>query len=505
MVPKLHSKGTSFKGAAQYLLHDKDRAQSSERVAWTETRNLAVDDPEIAWRIMAATAMNQGRLKEQAGVKNTGRKSDKHVLHFTLAWHPDQEPTREEMSQAADEALAALGGSDRQAIVIAHDDEKHAHVHIMLNRVSPLDGRHLSSSKEKLNLSKWAQEYEERGGKIYCENRVINNDMREGGEYVRGEKDTARHIFEDQRGAAANDNDRAKLIADEQRGKDSVLALRGRNLTRLHASAWSKLSEAHKERKAALGRDLQRRVNAKRQEVRETYRPKWHELNQHQRSERQTFVELEKSFFGRTSNIVKTAALARSDIGGEKTNVISRSFKILTNAGARQEYFEQAQERARNALQREQAQKAHIAVREIKDAQARKYARNRAVFLEEREAITKNQAAERQQLQKQWMERTAERKAAFAAVPIKEQQKAPVLTRAQKIQAALERSKYQQAFEAAQHRKTPEQDNTSDQSSGEAERSDSGAGDTSGRRPVRQQRRVRPVRTNSRDKPDRSR
>ena len=56
MVPKLHAKGSSFKGAALYLLHDKNRAQTGERVAWTETRNLAVDDPETGWRIMAATS-----------------------------------------------------------------------------------------------------------------------------------------------------------------------------------------------------------------------------------------------------------------------------------------------------------------------------------------------------------------------------------------------------------------------------------------------------------------
>ena len=55
MVPKLHAKGTSFKGAVAYLLHDKE-ASTSERIAWTEVRNLAMDDPEAAWRIMAATA-----------------------------------------------------------------------------------------------------------------------------------------------------------------------------------------------------------------------------------------------------------------------------------------------------------------------------------------------------------------------------------------------------------------------------------------------------------------
>ena len=43
MVPKIHAKGSSFKGAALYLLHDKDRASTSERVdtPWSTRRSLA--------------------------------------------------------------------------------------------------------------------------------------------------------------------------------------------------------------------------------------------------------------------------------------------------------------------------------------------------------------------------------------------------------------------------------------------------------------------------------
>ncbi|WP_298987402.1 relaxase/mobilization nuclease domain-containing protein [uncultured Roseibium sp.] len=453
MVPKLHAKGSSFKGAAQYLLHDKGRAESGERVAWTETRNLAIDDPDTAWRIMAATAMDQGRLKEQAGVRNTGRKSDKHVLHFTLSWHPDQEPSRKEMSQAADEAIAALGGSDRQAMIIAHDDEKHAHVHIMLNRVSPLDGRHLSSSKEKLKLSQWAQDYEERTG-IYCENRIVNNAMRDGGEYVRGEKDQARHIHEAQKEAAANDNDRTQAVAEAQRRKDAALALRGRNLTRLQAAAWSKLLETHKERKAALARDLQSKVNKAKAEVREEYRPQWVKMFRDQDSERETFDELERSFFGRAGNIVKTVRLNADLIRDQKSKIISRSFRILTNASARQEYFAKAQERARATLQRQQAMKAQEAAKALKDAQAVKYEQNRAVYAKQREDLSQTQQAERARLQEAWKERTAERQAAFAAIPARQlepKQQAP--------RPAHERSKYAKAFDLAKQRKTVEQDN----------------------------------------------
>lgn len=443
MVPKLHAKGSSFKGAAQYLLHDKDRAQSGERVAWTETRNLAVDDPDTAWRIMAATAMDQGRLKEQAGVRNTGRKSDKHVLHFTLSWHPDQEPSREEMSRTADEAIAALGGSDRQAMVIAHDDEKHAHVHIMLNRVSPLDGRHLSSSKEKLKLSEWAQDYEERTG-IYCENRIINNAMRDGGEYVRGEKDQARHIYEQQTAAAANDNDRTQAVAEEQRRKDAALALLNRNQAELQKRAWAKLAEAHKERKAALARDLQGKVNKAKAEVREEYRPQWRQMYRDQDSERETFEELERSFFGRAGNIVKTVKLTADLVREDRSKIISRSFRILTNAGARQEYFAKAQERARAALQHEQAMKAQEAADTFKQAQAIKYAQNRAVYANQREDLALTQGAECTRLQEAWKQRTAERQAAFAAIPARQPEKKPERspeTRSERVAAFLRHSR----------------------------------------------------------------
>ena len=172
MVPKLHAKGSSFKGAAAYVLHDKGQADSADRVGFTATRNLAVDDPDMAWRIMAATAMDQPRLKAEAGVKNTGRKSHKHVLHLTLNWHPDQKPTQEEMLEAADGALRALGAEKHQALIVMHNDEAHDHLHIVCNRVSPEDGRHLSSSKEKLKLSQWAQAYEEKTG-IVCEKGMV--------------------------------------------------------------------------------------------------------------------------------------------------------------------------------------------------------------------------------------------------------------------------------------------------------------------------------------------
>ena len=249
MVPKIHAKGTSFVGIGQYILHDKDHASTSDRVEWHSTRNLVTDDPFLATKLMAATALDADRLKAAAGVKNTGRKSNKSVLHMTLAWHPkeDEELSQEEMQRAADQAIKALGAEDRQALIVGHNDEDQPHIHIVINRVSDLDGKMLSSSKEKLNLSKWAQQYEEQRGELLCEQRKINNDARDRGEYVRGEKDVPRHIYEQHN---ANDNRPGKAEHHhQQREKDGEVGKQQRMIKDRQAKAWAKLMQDHKDKR----------------------------------------------------------------------------------------------------------------------------------------------------------------------------------------------------------------------------------------------------------------
>lgn len=469
MVPKIHAKGSSFKGAAQYLLHDKDRAESSERVAWTEARNLAVDDPDMGWRIMAATAMDQERLKAEAGVKNTGRKSDKHVLHVSLAWHPEQTPSREDMTAAADQALKALGAGDRQALIIAHNDEPQAHVHLLINRVSPEDGRHLKSSNDRLKLSRWAEAYEREGGQIYCEDRVVNNAMRDRGEYVKGARDIARHIFEAQPPAPANDNSKLNAAREAERKKDAALALRGRNMAQMHARAWDKLAEAHQTRKGALDRALQGDIAQAKAAIREEFRPQWRALYRRQDSERATFEALETSFFGRASNMAKTVRLSARDIGGDTKGVIGRTFGILTNAGDRKAHFEKAQERAREALQREQDKRASVAAKSLEVTQQRKYNALRALYLHDRAELIEQHKRERAELQVDWRARTAERQNAFRDMAAKNRAQADLRNayqgakREESPRVAEFLDRYLKGeFKSAQQSPAREQDNTRD-------------------------------------------
>lgn len=168
MVPKIASSGGSFRGAALYYLHDKG-ARTTDRVAWTHTENLTTNDPDRAWRQMAATALRQDEIKRTAGGSAGGRKLQKPVFCMSVAWHPEQDPDRHHMLDTAKAAVAALGMERCEAIYVCHDDEPHSHVHVILNRVDPETGRAASDSRSKAKLSEWAAAYERDHGKIYCD------------------------------------------------------------------------------------------------------------------------------------------------------------------------------------------------------------------------------------------------------------------------------------------------------------------------------------------------
>jgi hypothetical protein len=89
--------GHSFKGAMAYYLHDKRQEgqdahpTTSDRVAFTETRNMMEVGPHTATRIMIGTAAQADELKRAAGVKATGRKATAGPVYaFSLQWKPDE-------------------------------------------------------------------------------------------------------------------------------------------------------------------------------------------------------------------------------------------------------------------------------------------------------------------------------------------------------------------------------------------------------------------------------
>ncbi|MDE2870247.1 MAG: relaxase/mobilization nuclease domain-containing protein [Gemmatimonadota bacterium] len=189
MIPKINGLGRSFAGVAAYCLHDAPepddrRPRTSERVGWADTRNLATFRPERAARLMAATARAAPDLKRLAGGSPGGRKLAKPVLHYSLSWARDETPGKGEMSRAVDESLEALGLEGHEALIVAHEDTRHPHVHVIANRVDPETGKAAKLDNSKLRLSRWAEGYEREQGRIRCAERVKNNARRRAGQEV---------------------------------------------------------------------------------------------------------------------------------------------------------------------------------------------------------------------------------------------------------------------------------------------------------------------------------
>jgi hypothetical protein len=164
--------GKSFKGAALYFLHDKREKGETERltddrVVWIDSFNTVQNDPERIIREMQATAMNQNWLRQQAGHTRGGNTTRNCVMSVSLSWHPEQKPDAEHMKAAARDFLERMGWGEHQALLVAHNDTAHRHVHIILNTIHPETGMTLDYNYSKVRAGKWRVEYERQHGKIY--------------------------------------------------------------------------------------------------------------------------------------------------------------------------------------------------------------------------------------------------------------------------------------------------------------------------------------------------
>ncbi len=177
MIVKIGLGGKSFKGLSDYLTHDPE-ANTNERVAWTHTQNLANDHVPSAVDEMLWTARNAELLKQEAGVRAGGRATEDPVKHVSLNWSPEENPTREHMIETTEGFLRHMKWQEHQAVMVAHND-KHPHVHVMINAIHPETGLHLDDGLERRRAQAWALEYERAHDRIYCEQRLKNPEERE--------------------------------------------------------------------------------------------------------------------------------------------------------------------------------------------------------------------------------------------------------------------------------------------------------------------------------------
>lgn len=123
----ISSKSQSFSAIAKYLVAGRS-GEEWDRVSWTASRNLPTADPELAGKIMRATAEQSDRVARP-------------VYHLALSFDPHDQVDRAAIERVADRVLQRLGLEEYQVVMVAHRDREHQHVHLLINRVHPETGR----------------------------------------------------------------------------------------------------------------------------------------------------------------------------------------------------------------------------------------------------------------------------------------------------------------------------------------------------------------------------
>ena len=275
MNPSAASKGTSFAGAVGYITHDVGKS-STERVDFTEVLNMRTSDPEKAAKVMAWTAMHAAQLKEAAGLKATGRKTENPVYHFSLNWEPGETIPHEDMVEAAKSVLAALGYEKHEAVLAVHRDKPHQHIHIVVNRINPETGKTHNPNNDYEALQRWAYRYEKDRGRVVCLERAIKyeTDKSLKAEYTKrltaelevgkARESKPRLQWEAEKDAPFPKSKTALEIKADIMARVRVLAKAGRDIAARHSKDWDELKTRHLAEKHALDARQQEAFNNRR-------------------------------------------------------------------------------------------------------------------------------------------------------------------------------------------------------------------------------------------------
>lgn len=451
MIPRDHGFGKSFKGIGQYLLHDPDHANTNERVAWTHTHNLFTDDADLGFRIMAATAMDQRRIKEQAWRAkqeelppearserfiDRGKKSALSVWHFSLSWEHEESKsiTRDEMIRAAESSLTKLGADrtkyggekqfadQHQAIFVCHEDKDHRHVHVVVNRVHPEHGKMISKYNDWHRFSRWAEKYERDRGQILCEQRVENNKARDRNQaedlriktYYDG--DMPHHIAKATESAreASNDN-RSDLQALQatQRAENARLAKLGAYLVERRQRQEAQNVERYAAAKQAADEEARRAAPPLRSQVQQDYMARERELQELQAQQRDRLAEREAAISGKAKNIIDaikgTWKLSQEN---ERQYGLNDYFDLL-DAGKRQRRLEEVLQAEQVKLDRDRQRETAEAVKPVWEAQRQAKEMAREDYTAQAQADQERYDQLAAQLQQRWQQRHQDQAIAY--------------------------------------------------------------------------------------------
>ena len=130
---------SSFKRLQKYLTTERD----PETDGLTQRGDVLMSSHFVDLRTVA---------DEMEGVTSLNPRCKDAVCHYELSWPPGERPSRPQWADSALHTLNALGYQGHQFLIVAHDDKRHFHIHIMVNKVHPGSLRALTPYRNWLTL-----------------------------------------------------------------------------------------------------------------------------------------------------------------------------------------------------------------------------------------------------------------------------------------------------------------------------------------------------------------
>jgi len=103
-----------------------------------------------------------------------------NVMHITLSWPQRDILDANKLKAIADECGLKFGFNKNQSIVIQHNDTKHQHIHLVVNRVG-FDGKTLSDSNNYKKMADFCRDIERKYNitKVLSPKRFQPKELRE--------------------------------------------------------------------------------------------------------------------------------------------------------------------------------------------------------------------------------------------------------------------------------------------------------------------------------------
>ncbi len=421
MIAVIHKNGTSFKGLMNYLLTGKD-GQDPDRVAWTHTHNLAVEDPRQATAVMIGTAKSQDQLKREGGVA-IRKNSPQVVQHISLSWDRDEKVDRDEMLAAALGSLSYLGNTEgekisktqvakrtqfadeHQVVIVAHKDTDKEHCHLVINRVNPGHGALLPENKNFDKLSAWALDYRRAMGREdLCPRRAINAAKRAQG-LLTSHPRKPRNVYErEQEKQAADPASRKRAILEqlERRGKE--LKARTERLKEQRTAKMAELKRAFVQGEREKRAEAAAHIRKAKSRVKTDHAKKIETLHARQNQERETFEAAKDTLAGRARNAwsaLKTKAWM-TEIRTSPLRATSQAFKLAFDAGMQKAQLDRYHAQEQRKLTAEGRKEEHAVAKAERGKLAEKLDEQRKRYVRDRSDLVLDAAMSQAKLKAEW-------------------------------------------------------------------------------------------------------